>query len=134
MYIESVPNRNSPPAILLRESYRDENGKVKKRTLANLSQCTPEVIEGLRALLKGAHASDSSLEENFEVVRSLHHGHVAAALGVLKQIGLHNMLERKQSRERALAIALIVGRILEPCSKLALSRHLDPSTATNTLG
>jgi len=134
MYIESVRNRNSPPAILLRESYRDENGKVKKRTLANLSQCTPEVIGGLKALLKGAHASNSSLEENFEVVRSLHHGHVAAALGILKQIGLHNTLERKHSRERALAIALIVGRILEPCSKLALSRHLDPSTATNTLG
>ena len=134
MYIDTVPNRHSPPAVLLRESYRDENGKVKKRTIANLSKCTPEVIEGLRALLKGAQVSNQSLEESFEIERSLHHGHVAAALGYFKQIGLHNTLERKQSRQRALAIALIVGRLIEPCSKLALARHLSPETATNTLG
>ena len=134
MYIDTVPNRNSPPAVLLRESYRDEDGKVKKRTLANLSQCAPEVIDGMRTLLKGGRASDKSLEENFEVERSLHHGHAAAVLGSLRHAGLHNTLERKQSRERALAIALIAGRILEPGSKLALSRHLNPDTATNTLG
>ena len=134
MYLDIVPNRNSPPAVLLRESYRDDLGRVKKRTLANLSKCSPEVIQGLRALLKGGHASNKPLKEHFKIERSLPHGHVAAVLGTLRQIALHNTLERRQSRERALAIALIVGRILQPASKLALSRHLDPNTAIHTLG
>lgn len=134
MYIDAVPNRNSPPAILVRESYRDENGKVKKRTLANISHWEPEVIAGLKALFKGAHASDYSLEDQFALERTLPHGHVAAVLGSLRQLGLHSVLERKDSHERSLAMALIVGRILFPGSKLALSRHLDPETATSTLG
>ena len=134
IYIEAVPNRNSPPAILIRESYRDQNGKVKKRTLANISDWDPQVIAGLKVLFKGGHASDSALEDQFSIERSLPHGHVAAVLGVLRQLGLHTTLEGKDSRERSLAIALIVGRILYPGSKLALSRHLDPDTATSTLG
>jgi transposase len=134
MYIESVPNRNSPPAILIRESYRDESKKVKKRTLANISDWDPEVIAGLKVLFKGGSASDLPLEEQFTIERSLPHGHVAAVLGVLRQLGLHTTLERKDSRQRSLAIALIAGRLLYPGSKLALSRHLDPDTATSTLG
>ncbi len=134
MYIEAVPNRNSPPAILIRESYRDDNGKVKKRTLANISDWDPEVIAGLKVLFKGGTASALPLEDQFTIERSLPHGHVAAVLGVFRQLGLHNILERKNSRERSLAIALIVGRILFPGSKLALSRHLNPDTATSTLG
>ncbi len=133
MHIDTIPNRNSPPAILLRESYR-EDGKVKKRTLANISKWDPEVIAGLRVLLKGGHASCVPLEEQFGIERSLPHGHVAAVLGVLRGIGLHNTLERKSGEERALAMALIAGRILFPGSKLALSRHLSPATATSTLG
>ncbi len=133
MHIDTVPNRNSSPAILLRESYR-EQGKVKKRTLANLSKWDPEVIAGLRVLLKGGHASTTALEDQFRVERSLPHGHVAAVLGALRGIGLHNTLARKASGQRALAIALIAGRILFPGSKLALSRHLSPATATSTLG
>ena len=132
MYIDTVPNRSSPPAILIRESYR-VSGKVKKRTIANISKCPPEVIEALRVLLRGGSVSSVPLEELFEVSRSLHHGHVAAVLGTMRQIGLHNMIGRR-CRERDLALALVAGRIVEPCSKLALSRHLDPATATSTLG
>jgi len=134
MYIESVPNRNSPPATLLRESYRDENGKVKKRTLANLSSCSAEQIAAFKTILKGGHASALPLDEQFEIQRSLPHGHVAAILGTFRRLKLHNLLERKSSDERSLAMALIAGRILYPGSKLALSRHLNPNTATSTLG
>jgi len=134
MYIESVPNRNSPPAVLLRESYRGEDGKVKKRTVANLSRLKPEVIEGLRVLLKGGSAADKPLEEQFKVDRTLPHGHVAAALGMFGQLGMFPLLERKRSEERSLAAALIVSRLLDPGSKLALSRQLSRGTATSTLG
>lgn len=134
MYIESVPNRNSPPAILLRESYRGEDGKVKKRTVANLSSLKPEVIEGLRVLLKGGCAADKPLEEQFKVERTLPHGHVAAALGLFGKLGMFPLLERKRSEERSLAAALIVSRLLDPGSKLALSRQLSRETATSTLG
>lgn len=134
MYIESVPNRNSPPAVLLRESYRDENGKVKKRTLANITHWKPEVVAGLKVLLKGGHASDLPLEEQFTIERSLPHGHVAAVLGKFKQLGMPTLLDRRSSSERNLATALIAGRLLHPCSKLALSRHLSRQTATSTLG
>ena len=133
MHIDVVPNRNSPPAILVRESYR-EDGKVKKRTLANISNWDPEVIAGLRVLFKGGHASATALQDQFSVERSLPHGHVAAVLGTLRGIGLHTDLERKSGEQRALAIAMIAGRILFPGSKLALSRHLSPDTATSTLG
>lgn len=134
MYIESVPNRNSPPAILVRESFRDEQGKVKKRTLANISDWDPVVIAGLKVLLKGGQASTVPLAEQFEIQRSLPHGHVAAVLGTLFQTGLHTVIDRRDSRERSLCLALIVSRILDPGSKLALSRQLNPATATSTLG
>lgn len=134
MYIESVPNRNSPPAVLLRESYRGEDGKVKKRTVANLSSLKPEVIEGLRVLLKGGTAADKPLEEQFGVERTLPHGHVAAALGLFSKLGMFPLLERKRSEERSLAAALIISRLLDPGSKLALSRQLSRETATSTLG
>lgn len=134
MYIESVPNRHSPPAILVRESYRDDQGKVKKRTLANVSDWDPAVIAGLKVLLKGGQASTVPLAEQFEIQRSLPHGHVAAVLGTLFQTGLHTVIDRRDSRERSLCLAMIVSRILDPGSKLALSRQLDPATATSTLG
>jgi transposase len=133
MYIESVPNRNSPPAILLRESYRNEDGKVKKRTIANLTKCKPEVIEGLRVLLKGGSIQQQSLQESFFVERTLPHGHVAAALGFFKKLGMDALLQHKRSEERSLAIALIIARLLDPGSKLALSRQLCGKSATSTL-
>ncbi|HEY9301768.1 MAG TPA: IS1634 family transposase, partial [Phormidium sp.] len=89
MHIERVPNRNSPPAILLRQSYR-EDGKVRKRTLANLSKLPDDAIEGLRILLKGGTAIQS-LESAFDIQRSLPHGHVAAVLGTLNNLGLESL-------------------------------------------
>jgi hypothetical protein len=132
MYIESVPNRNSPPAILLRESYR-EGGKVRKRTLCNLSDWPTAHIEGLRGVLRGGTVI-SAERDAFTVVRSLPHGHVAAALGTARRIGLHRMLGRDGNRCRDLVLALLVGRILEPASKLAAARALSPATAASSLG
>src|SRR5712672_3625873 len=117
MYIEAVPNRSSPPAILLRESYRDA-GKIKKRTLANLSDWPTELVEGLRTLLKGGTAI----------------GAVTAALGALRTIGLDRMLGTTDDRCRDLVIAMVVNRIVAPASKAATARMLDGETAASSLG
>src|ERR1700730_14864576 len=132
MYIESVPNRNSPPAILLRESYRDA-GKIKKRTIANLSDWPTEIVEGLRTLLKGGKVAPAD-QESIIVRRALPHGHVAAVLGTLRNIGLDRMLGPPRNRCRDLVIAMIVARLTAPASKLATARTLDPLTASSSLG
>jgi hypothetical protein len=132
MYIESVPNRSSPPAILLRESYR-EDGKVRKRTLCNLSDWPKAHVEGLRGVLKGGTVIPAD-REAFTITRSLPHGHVAAALGTARKIGLDRILGPEGNRCRDLVLAMIVGRILDPASKLAAARALSPATATSSLG
>jgi transposase len=132
MYIESVPNRNSPPAILLRESYR-ENGKVRKRTLCNLSDWPAAHIEGLRGVLKGGTVIAAE-RDAFTVTRTLPHGHVAAALGTARKIGLDRILGPDGDRCRDLVLALLVSRIFDPASKLATARALSPATATSSLG
>jgi len=132
MYIESVPNRNSPPAILLRESYRDD-GKVKKRTLANLTDWPSELVEGFRALLKGGKVV-SAEGDGISILRTLPHGHVAAALGTLRAIGLDRLLGPAGNRCRDLVVAMVVSRLIGPASKLATARALDPATATSSLG
>jgi hypothetical protein len=132
MYIESVPNRNSPPAILLRESYRDD-GKVKKRTLANLTDWPTELVEGFRALLKGGKVV-SAEGGGISILRTLPHGHVAAALGTLRAIGLDRLLGPAGNRCRDLVVAMVVSRLIGPASKLATARALDPATATSSLG
>ena len=132
MYIESVPNRTSPPAILLRESYRDD-GKVKKRTLANLTDWPTELVEGFRALLKGGKVV-SAEGGGISILRSLPHGHVAAALGALRAIGLDRLLGPAGNRCRDLVVAMVVSRLIGPASKLATARALDPATATSSLG
>lgn len=132
MYIESVPNRNSPPAILLRESYRDAD-KIKKRTIANLSDWPTEIVEGLRTLLKGGKVAPAD-QESIIVRRALPHGHVAAVLGTLRNIGLDRMLGPPRNRCRDLVIAMIVARLIAPVSKLATARMLDPLTASSSLG
>jgi hypothetical protein len=132
MYIESVPNRNSPPAILLRESYRD-GGRIKKRTLANLSDWPTEIVEGLRTLLKGGKVAPAD-QESIIVRRALPHGHVAAVLGTLRDIGLDRVLGPPRNRCRDLVIAMIVARLIAPASKLATARMLDPLTASSSLG
>jgi hypothetical protein len=132
MYIDIVPNRNSPPAVLLRESYR-EGGMVKKRTIANLSKLPMDVIDQLRILLRGGHAIES-FEESIEVLRSLPHGHVAAVLGTLIKTGLDHIISSEKSRVLSLILAMIIARIIEPQSKLATARGLDSSTASSSLG
>jgi transposase len=132
MYIEAVPNRNSPPAILLRESYR-QDGKVRKRTLCNLSDWPAAYVEGLRGVLKGGTVIPAK-RDAFTVTRSLPHGHVAAALGTARKIGLDRLLGPDGNRCRDLVLALLIGRILDPGSKLAAARTLSPDTASSSLG
>ena len=132
MYIESIPNRTSPPAILLRESYRDA-GKVHKRTLANLSKWPSEIVEGLRALLKGGQVVPD-WSQAFQVQRTRPHGHVAAVLGTLRRLGLERWLATRNSLQRRLVVALIVARILEPRSQPATERGWDPQTLSSSLG
>lgn len=132
MYIERVPNRNSPPAVLLREAYR-EGGKVKKRTLVNLSKWPEAVVEGLRVLLKGGTAV-AKLEDAFDVVRSRPHGHVASVVSMLRRLQVDQLIGGAKSRDQALVLALIAARILDPRSKLATARELDEQTQWSTLG
>jgi transposase len=132
MYIESIPNRNSPPAILLRESYR-QDGKVRKRTLCNLSGWPTAHVEGLRGVLKGGTVIPPE-QDAITVTRSLPHGHVAAALGTARKIGLDHILGPDGNRCRDLVLAMLVGRILDPVSKLAAARALSPATASSSLG
>ncbi len=132
MYIERVPNRNSPPAVLLRESFR-RDGKVCKRTLANLSKWPDEIVRGLRILLKGGVAL-KSMDDAFEILRSRPHGHVAAVVGTARKLGLERLLDRRPSRMRSLAAAMIAARVLDPRSKLATARGLASETQTDTPG
>ena len=132
MYIERVPNRNSPPAVLLRESFR-EGGKVRKRTLANLSKLPDDIVDGLRILLKGGVAL-KSFGDAFEILRSRPHGHAAAVLGTARKLGLERLLDRRPSRMRSLALAMIAARVLDPRSKLATARGLSSETLADTLG
>jgi hypothetical protein len=131
MYIEAVPNRSSPPAILLRESFR-ENGRVRKRTLANLSDWPSTLVEGFRTLLKGGVAV---AEEGIAIRRALPHGHAAAVLGTIRAIGLDRLLGKPTDKRLApLTIALIASRLVSPASKLATARDLAADTACSSLG
>ena len=131
MYVARVPNRNSPPAFLLREAWR-EGGKVKNRTLANISHWPPEQIEALRQVLKGNTMLNSQLQGAFQIVRSLPHGHVAAVLAMMRQLKLDQLLQ--DGPQRARVLALIAQRVLQPGSKLATARALRSETAHSTLG
>jgi transposase len=130
MYITRVPNRNSPPAILLRESYRD-NGKVKSRTLANLSKLPTETIEVLRRSLKGERLVAAS--ETFEAIASSHHGHVQAVLHAMRRLRFAEVIASRPSRQRNLVVAMVVARILEPDSKLATTRWWHITTLPSLL-
>jgi hypothetical protein len=132
MYVARVPNRGSPPAVLLRESYR-EDGKVKNRTLANLSRWPEEKVEALSAVLRG-RPPKVALGANFEITRSLPHGHVAAVLGALRGLGLEELVDPVPSRVRDLVVAMVVAQVTEPSSKLACARGLRAGTASSSLG
>lgn len=117
-------------AHLLRRSIRDGK-KVRHETLGNLSHLPPHVIDLIRRSLKGE--TFVSAEESFECLRSLPHGHVAAVLGTLRQLGLDKLIASRRSRMRDLVVALIVARIIDPRSKLAIARGLAEETALSTL-
>jgi transposase len=131
MYIAAIPNRGSPPAILLREGYR-AGRKVKNRTLANLSKWPPQKIELLRRLLRDEPLA--GVDDLFEVVASAHHGHVQAVRAAMQRLDFDALIAARPSRERALAVAMVAARILEPDSKLATTRWWHTTTLPDTLG
>ncbi len=133
MHVGSVPGRNSPPAVLLREAGRDGDAKkARKRTLASLSKLPPELVEEIRACLRGAAARP--LDGAFENASSLPHGAVAAALGTLRKPGIDRVISPRPSRRRDLAAAMVVARIVAPRARLATARGLSPESAADTLG
>src|SRR5437016_1024954 len=131
MYVERVHNQHSGSCVLLRESFRAD-GKVRKRTVANLTDWPEHVVDGLQRLLRGETVGQK-LEDAFETVSTRPHGHVAAVLGTLEKLGLHRVLDSRRNRERDLAVAMIVARVLEPGSKLATARGLGDATQMSTL-
>jgi len=133
MYVEVVPNRNSRPAVLLREGWR-EHGKIRKRTLANLSDWADDRLEALRAVLKGDLRHRAVGPTPFDIVRTRPHGHVLAALGTLRRSGLDTLVAARRSPQRERVLAMIVARILAPRSKLATARGLADATLSSTLG
>jgi transposase len=131
MYIETVPNRNSPPAILLREGWR-EGKRTRKRTLANLTDWPTPKIETLRRLLR-----DETLvspDDRFDTDKTLPHGHVQAILGTIRKLGLDSVIAAKPCRERDLVVAMIAERLIHPCSKLATTRRWHATTLAEELG
>jgi len=131
MYIESIPNRNSPPAILLREAWR-EGKRICKRTIANLSQWPSEKVEALRRLLKDEPMVVA--QEAFVIEESRAHGHVEAILETIKKLGLDELIGSRRIRERDLVVAMIAERLLHPCSKLATTRLWHTTTLAEELG
>jgi len=134
MYIAIIPNRSSPPAVLLRESFRDA-GHVKNRTLANLSAWSSERLAALRQILRGepSRSALSGPPSGVEIVRSRPHGHVAAVLGTVRRLDLERLLASHATTARALVVAMLVQRLLAPGSKLATARGLAPATRSSTL-
>ena len=129
MHIDTIPNRNSRPAYLLRESVRDGT-RVRKRTLANLSSLPIEQIEAIRRVLKGEKLGP--VEDGLEVVRSRAHGHVEAVLTAMRRLGLERLVDAKASRERTLVVAMVAERILAPeASKLGMTRAWADTTLPN---
>jgi hypothetical protein len=132
MHIDTIPNRNSRPAYLLRESVRD--GKhVRKRTLANLSSLPIEQIEAIRRILKGERLGP--IEDGLEVVRSRAHGHVEAVLTAMRRLGFDKLIDAKPSRERDVVVAMVAERIIAPeASKLGMTRAFTDTTLGEDLG
>ena len=131
LYIATIPNRSSPPAILLRASYR-QDGKVTTRTLANLTHWPPAQLEALRRVLRGDTLVAPA--DAIEILRSLPHGHVVAVLGTLRWLGVEARMAAQQSRQRDWVVAMIVARLIDPHSKLATARSWHPETAFPSRG
>ncbi|MCC7385824.1 MAG: IS1634 family transposase [Deltaproteobacteria bacterium] len=131
MYVTAVPNRGAKPTILLRESYREE-GKVKSRTLANLTRLPEHAIEAVRRALDGEALV--SAEDAFEVEYSEQHGHVEAVLTAMRKLGFEALLSSRPCRERDIALAMIAARIIEPGSKLETTRAWKATSLPTELG
>ena len=131
MHIDIVPNRNSKPAILLRESYR-EGGKVKKRTLANLSKLSMQQIGRFRQVLRGEQLVP--VDTLFGISSSQHHGHIQAVRTAMKRLGFYNLIASQRSRERDLVVTMVAARILQPESKLATTRWWHTTTLAAECG
>lgn len=130
MYIDVVPNRKSPPAVLLRETCRVGKRTVKK-TIANLSACPAEAVDALRLALKGIALVPAT--DAFAIERSLPHGHVEAVLGMMRKLGINALLASRPCRERGLVLAMIAQRLVNPCSKLATTRQWHATTLATEL-
>jgi len=131
MYVERIPNRTSPPAILLREAWR-EAGRVRKRTVANLTDWPPARVEALRRVLRDEPLVRA--DELFTIETSLPHGHVEAILGMVRRLGVDTLIATKRSRARDLVLAMIVERLVHPCSKLATTRLWSTTTLGESVG
>src|SRR5437773_1940893 len=125
MHIHIVPNRGSPPAVLLRESYRD-GAQVRKRTLANLSSLSSAQVEAIRAVLRGETLQP--VAQLFEITASRAHGHVQAVGLAMQRLGLASLIGSKPSHERELVLAMVAARIIAPHPKLATTRWWHTST------
>lgn len=131
MYVETIPNRGSRPTVLLREAWR-EGKKIRRRTVGNITALPENQIEQIRRTLKGEQLVSS--DDAFEILRTRPHGHVAAVVGSLHKLGLPEILSTRKHRKRQLALAMIVARILDPCSKLATAQKVDPDALSSSLG
>ncbi len=131
MHINIIPNRGSPPTVLLRESYR-EGGKVHKRTLANLSALSPEQVQMIRVTLRGDVVQP--VNQTFEVIASPAHGHVQAVCLAMQRLGFASMLAAKPCRERDLVLAMVASRIISPATKLATTRLWRTNTLAQEFG
>ena len=132
MYVAVIPNRNSKPTILVRKGIRIGPNQVKKQTLANITQLPDEVVQQIRIILRGGTAFES-FQDAVTSISNKPHGHVAAVLGVMKQLGLPQLIDSKESRNRRLVMGLLAARVLKPKSKLATSSGLDARYAADTL-
>jgi transposase len=131
MFIERVPNRNSPPAVLLRRSFR-RGRKTDKETLANLTHWPPNVVAGLERLLEGKTLV--AFDDVFTVERTVPHGHVGAVLEMIRRLGVEGLIASRRCRERDLVVAMIAERLLDPCSKLATVQMWTTTTLAEELG
>src|ERR1700721_4104617 len=131
MHIDIVPNRKSPPAVLLRESYR-EGTHVRKRTLANLSALSAAQVDAIRRTLRGETLVP--LADLFEIVHSRHHGQVQAIRTAMTQLGFESLIASRPSRERDLIVAMVMARIIEPTSKLSTTRWWHTTTLPDAMG
>lgn len=131
-YVETIRNRRGRDTVLLRQNWR-EGKRIRKKTIANLTDMPAPIVHGIDAVVRGGTAF-TSLDQAFAIVRAWPHGHVAAALGTARQLGLERILDRHPSRPRSLALATLLSQLLMPDSKLGTSRRLSPDTAQSSLG